>query len=146
MLVFNGIYAKLLRQYIEFKRNLGYRYDSEYRYREFDRFTVQQRCSSIGLTKELFELWSAKRPNENDSNRYRRIVDISNFSKYLNSIGFQSYIPQYTGKYKGVHVPYIFSHDEIKNIFLACDNIPITGYSNLTLVLPALLRLTVVPG
>lgn len=141
MLKFHGIYAQLLRQYIEFKRNLGYRYESEYQYRDFDRFTQSQNCKSIGLTKELCELWGTKRPNESDSTCYHRVNNIRNFSMYLNSLGFQSYVPRQPKNYKTTFVPYIFSHDEINRVFNVCDHLPITGYSNLTWILPAVFRL-----
>ncbi|MTI71703.1 MAG: integrase [Firmicutes bacterium] len=141
MLEFYGIYSQLLRQYIDFKRNLGYRYESEYSYRDFDRFTQNQGCKSIGLTKELCQLWSSKRPNESNSNCYRRVSNIRNFSLYLNSLGIKSYVPSQPKKFKTTFIPYIFSHDEIKQFFSACDHLPITGYSNLTWILPAVFRL-----
>lgn len=141
MLEFEGLYGQLLRQYIEFKRNLGYLYESEYIYRNFDRFTKQQGCVSIGLSKELFDLWSAKRLNESDSNCYHRVSDIRNFSKYLNSLGIQSYVSRQFKKYKTTFVPYIFSQIEIQQFFIVCDNLPITGYSNITWILPAVFRL-----
>lgn len=141
MLEFKGLYGQLLRQYIEFKRNLGYKYESEYRYRDFDHFTQDKGCLSVGLTKELLDKWGTKRPNESESNCYKRINDIRNFSIYLNSLGFQSYVPRQSKSYKTTFVPYIFSHTEIQRFFTACDNLPITGYSNLTWVLPAVFRL-----
>lgn len=141
MLEFQGLYGKLLRQYIEFKRNLGYKYESEYRYRDFDHFTQKQGCVSIGLTKELFDLWSTKKPNESDSNCYHRVNDIRNFSIYLNSLGIQSYVPRPHKNYKNTFVPYIFSINEIQRFFVSCDHLPITGYSNVTWILPAVFRL-----
>lgn len=141
MLEFQGLYAQLIRDYIEFKRNLGYKYESEYRYRDFDRFTQEQGCMSLGLTKELFDSWGTKRFNETESNRYHRISEIRNFSIYLNSLGIQSYVPRTHKNYKTTFVPYIFSIDEIQQLFESCDNLPITGYSNVTWVLPAVFRL-----
>lgn len=141
MLEFEGVHGQLLRQYIDFKKNLGYLYESEYIYRNFDRFTQKQGCMSIGLTKEIFELWGEKGLNESDSNCYHRFNDIRNFSIYLNSIGIQSYVPRQLKKYKTTFVPYIFSHIEIEQFFMVCDNLPITGYSNITWILPAVFRL-----
>lgn len=141
MLEFSGIYGQLLKQYIEFKRNIGYRYESEYPYLDFDRFTEEQGCKSIGLTKQLCQLWGIKRPNESDSNCYKRVNIIRNFSIYLNSLGFKSYVPNQIRNYKTNFLTYIFDEDEIQKFFIACDNLSITNYSNLAWILPAVFRI-----
>jgi site-specific recombinase XerD len=141
MIKFCGIYAPYIKDYIEFKRNLGYRFSFEYRLRDFDRFTVEQGCSIVGLTKELCELWGTRRPNETEVNCYKRVNDIRNFSIYLNSLGYKSYIPVQNTKYQSTFVPYIFSKAEIEKFFCTCDSLPITGYSVITQTLPAVFRL-----
>ena len=53
------------RQYIDFKRNLGYKFiDAESKYCLFDRFVLFNGESKIGITKELADEWAIKRPNE----------------------------------------------------------------------------------
>ncbi len=43
MINYNGIYATYIRQFLGYKRSLGYAfYMEEYIYRMFDRFTVEQ--------------------------------------------------------------------------------------------------------
>jgi hypothetical protein len=72
---FKGIYSELLDRYIEFKRNLGYKFiDAEYTYSLFDRFTIECGETKIGISRKLAESWAEKRPNESDSTCYRRVM------------------------------------------------------------------------
>ena len=141
MINYSGIYAPYIKSYIEFKRNLGYRFSLEYHFKDFDRFTIEQGCNIVGLTKELCEHWGTRRPNETEVNCYKRVNNIKNFSIYLNSLGFKSYISIQNAKYQSMFVPYIFSKAEIENFFRVCDNLPITGHSEITQTLPALFRI-----
>ena len=105
---FYGINACFLKQYIAFKRNMGYALKDIYTFRMFDRFTIENEASAIGLTKELAEKWAEKRPNESNVTMYKRFNDIINFSIYLNHLGYQSYIPKQMKSYQRTFTPYIF--------------------------------------
>lgn len=122
MVEFESIYGDWILQYIKFKRSLGYKYNNaEIRFRVFDRFAVQENCSQVGLTKSLFEKWMEPRDNEQESNRYRRVNELINFSRYLNDLGISSYCPRNIPHIKTSFTPYIFTHDEIARFFTACD-------------------------
>ena len=41
----------------------------------------------VGLTKDLFEKWMEPTANELESNRYRRVNELINFSRFLNDLG-----------------------------------------------------------
>ncbi len=138
---FYGIYANLLCQFITFKRSLGYAFRLEYYFGDFDRFTLEQNVSTIGLTKDLTDKWAEKRPNESEVNRYERVNKIANFSKFLNNIGYQSYIPRQIKSYKSTFIPYIFSQKEISAFFQACDSLEISEFSNIAYTLPTVFRL-----
>lgn len=144
MKTFSGVYASLLEQYISFKRSMGYKYESaEYRFAVFDRFTIEQGCTQVGLTKELCDLWALKRPNETESHKYNRICELRCFSMYLNSIGISSHVIRTTNHVKPSFVPYIFTHDEIRRFFDACDRSPKEGggKARFELAAPAFFRL-----
>jgi integrase/recombinase XerD len=74
---FYGVNANLIEQYIAFKRNLGYALSNTYTFKMFDEFTIEQKATSIGLTKELARKWGEKRPNESDVNLYKRVNTIN---------------------------------------------------------------------
>lgn len=140
---FSGIYAKLLDQYIAFKRNLGFKYvDAEYTYAQFDRMTIERMEEEIGITKELAHDWAAKRPNESDSTCYRRVMYLIHFAVFLKDMGYASYIPPYPRDYKSTFTPYIYTIKEIHSIFWACDRLELGNHMDSTAnVLPAMLRL-----
>jgi len=142
MIIYCGIYATFIEQYISFKRSLGYKFvDAAYTYLLFDRFTIKNKETKMGITKDLSERWAEKRPNESDSTCYRRILYLAQFSAFLNKTGYTSFIPRLPKSYKSTFVPYIFSKDEIKAIFLACDRLKSNENFNTSVhVIPALFR------
>ena len=122
MVEFESVYGSFISQYIAFKRSLGYKYtQAEFRFRVFDRFAVKEKCEQVGLTKDLFEKWMEPIPNEKESNRYRRVNELINFSRYLNDLGIASYCPRNIPHIRSGFSPYIFTHDEILRFFAACD-------------------------
>ena len=50
----------------------------------------QEGCEQVGLTKDLFEKWMVPTANELESNRYRRVNELINFSRFLNDLGIAS--------------------------------------------------------
>lgn len=139
---YQGIYAILLDQYIDFKRNLGYKFESaENTYHLFDQFSILNGETEIGVTKELAEKWTKKRPNESDSTRYKRIMYLIQFTSFLNDSGYLSYIPRLPKAYKSTFTPYIFSKDEMHAIFTASDRLEVNGsMDSAANVIPVLLR------
>ena len=122
MVEFESVYGSFISQYIAFKRSLGYKYiQAAFRFRVFDRFAVKEKCEQVGLTKDLFEKWMEPIPNEKESNRYRRVNELINFSRYLNDLGIASYCPRNIPHIRSGFSPYIFTHDEISRFFAACD-------------------------
>lgn len=136
-----GISAHLIEQYIAFKKNMGYEYRDTYNFKTFDDFTIKNGATTIGLTKKLAEKWQEKRPNESDVTRYKRVNDVANFCIYLNQLGYQSYIPRTPKKYRSTFTPYIFSKDELKSFFTACDTIKVHDKSNMKYILPVVFRM-----
>lgn len=138
---FYGINSYLIEQYISFKRNLGYAISNTYTFKMFDEFTIEQKATSIGLTKELAIKWAEKRQNESNVNQYRRVNTIINFSIYLNQLGYQSYIPKRIKNYQSTFTPYIFSREELRAFFIACDLIEVKRASPMKYILPIIFRL-----
>lgn len=139
---FQSIYASLLEQYINFKRNLGYKFiDAESTYYLFDQFVLLNRELEFGITKELAYKWAIKRPNESDSTCYRRVMYLIQFASFLNDLGYSSYIPKLPKAYKSTFTPYIFSKNELNAIFKSSDQLEISGSMDSAVnVIPALLR------
>ena len=140
---FQGIYAPHIEEYLNLKRNLGFKLrDAEYVFAMFDRLTVERSEKSIGITKELSDVWCKKRPNEADGTKYDRVSKLSLFARFLCDMGFPSYIPKIP-RFKTSFAPYIFSKQEIAAIFSACDHF-VPGrisYNAAHSMMPVLIRL-----
>jgi integrase/recombinase XerD len=140
---YQGIYASLLDQYVNFKKNLGYKFRSaESTYYLFDQFTIQNGEIEIGITKELADKWAVQRANESDSTCYKRVMYLIQFASFLNDSGYKSYIPRLPRAYKSTFTPYIFSHKEMEAIFAASDQLEMNNSMFSTVnAIPAILRM-----
>ncbi|MGV8091479.1 MAG: tyrosine-type recombinase/integrase [Mangrovibacterium sp.] len=139
---FYGIYAPYLKELVELKRSLGFKYIcGEFVFSVFDRFTIERNETTIGITKELSDTWCQRRDNESNSYHYRRCFLLSSLSSFLCKKGIRSYVPQLP-PVKNTFVPYIFSRKEMDRIFAACDNMQ-SGNNDMRspiFTMPALIR------
>lgn len=145
---FTSIYANFLEQYLDYKKNMGYSIASiEPALYLFDQFTVSEKVSELGISKELANKWYLKRPNESASTRYRRIMHLIHFSCFMNDLGYSSYVPRLPREYKSTFTPYIFTHEEIAAIFSACDSLKMNNLMDSTVnVIPSIIRLLYATG
>lgn len=140
---FWGIYAPYIKQLIDLKRGLGFKYETEeYIHSLFDRFTIEMNETEVGISKGLAEKWCERNNNESDSYRYHRGVCLCQLSSYLCKIGIRSYIPRLQ-KSNHSFTPYVFSKEEITAIFVASDNLRAQRkmMNTILFVMPAMLRL-----
>jgi len=116
-----GIYAPYIRDFIDMKRSLGFKYEKQEQILlRFDRFTRERGETELGISKELADKWCERRSNESDGNRYFRCVCINQLSSYLCNLGIRSYIPRLP-PIQSTFTPYIYSKKEITAIFNAAD-------------------------
>lgn len=140
---FVGEFQDLLHNFIKHKRALGYKYTSTCENLiRFSIFTLNYKIENMVLSKEIVLDWTAKRKLESIKTWEHRASDLRQFTLYLQDLGYNPYIP---GKKRKVvrneYIPYIFTHEEIKRFFCACDCIPPHALSNKHKVLPVLFRL-----
>ena len=116
-----GIYAPYIRQFIDFKRSLGFKYvTEEIVYSIFDRFTIELGETKVGISKELSDKWCERKKNESESYWIHRSACIARLSSYLCTIGIRSYIPRLPRR-KSTFVPFVFSKNEMESVFVATD-------------------------
>lgn len=138
-----GIYAEYIKQFIDFKRSIGFKYDTEEKLLiYFDRFTIMRAEKKVGITRELAEAWSQSNPNESSSYKVHRCICLNQFASYLCKVGVPSYMLQLP-RHKSAFVPYIFSWEQMTAIFTACDMLRSKKkrMDSPIIILPALLRL-----
>ncbi|CAM4425954.1 tyrosine-type recombinase/integrase [Paenibacillus alkaliterrae] len=140
---FVGEFKELLLDYVRFKRNLGYKYDTTpANLRRFSEFSLHYDIVNKSLSRQLVLDWTARRKNEGVKTWEHRSSDLRQFALYLQDKGYDAFIP--LGKRKvsrGDFVPYIFTHDEIECFFKACDSILPHPLSNKHDSYPLLFRL-----
>lgn len=134
--------APFFTSYVEFKRSLGYKMQYTHVYKNLDRFLHERAYKPIGLTEDILSDWCERRANEGESTRYKRIVDVKNFSIYLNGLGYPSFVPRLPKHCSSSFTPYIFSHEDLTCFFASCDLLDFhANYQSLHHILPALFRL-----
>lgn len=123
--IYQGIFAELLRAFIEEKRSLGCRYKEEERLSFiFDQLSLNYDCSD-GLTAELVNAFTEYQPNWQATTQKRRISFVQNFGAYLLRHDIHAFRAGYTvmRSMQPEFKPYIFSHTEIDQFFAMADNI-----------------------
>ncbi len=141
---YHSIYGLPIKQFIELKRKLGFKFGSGAFYLgKIDLFAQERAETSLGITKEFAEKWCEKTANETDLNRYNRIGFLAQLSSYLRDTGIESYIPRLPAIPQSTFIPYIYSGTEIVALFKACDELKlrVANSHNCLLCMPALFRL-----
>ncbi len=140
-----GIFSELAYSFINYKRSLGYKYESEPKcLSRFCRFAEEKGVSTVEITKELAYEWCSPREYEASKSRCHRITCIRQFAIYLSDLGYPAFIlpeQKFTDSYKSF-APYIFTHDEINWLIKAVDRTKERRVSrNMHLSLPVIFRL-----
>lgn len=142
---FLSVLSVPIKGYIAEKQAVGYKFEKGAdMLKIFDSFVHSHCLIETVLTKQLVMEWTARKPNETVSTQCGRISLLRGLAEYMNRVGYSAYvyskamvtINRYT------YIPYIFSSNEMKRIFEACDHYPQNNCApNRHLVLPLLLRI-----
>ena len=139
-----------MSQFIDMKRKLGFEYKTgSFILSKIDNLAEIRKETSPGITKDFAEDWSKKQPNESEHYRCDRIRFLVQFSSYLCDVGIQSYIPKLPRSSQHTFIPYIYSKQEIDDIFKASDKLRLKSHANFNtslISIPALIRLLYCTG
>jgi site-specific recombinase XerD len=110
---------------------------------QLDGYLVDIKQSTAHITKGIWEGWLSSFGDLKESSLYRKYRIAIRFATYLCTMGVDSYIPRAPKLCFNDFVPHIFSHEEMADIFSACDRLQLDkNYPGSILVsMPALLRL-----
>jgi integrase len=147
--VYYSIYAFHIKQFLELKRKLGFKYGAGAFYLSKIDILAQERSeTSPGITKAFADKWGERKANETELNRYYRIMFLAQLSSYILDTGIESYIPKLPPFPKITFTPYIYSKTEIDAIFIASDKLRLKMMNMHTSLfcIPALLRLLYCTG
>lgn len=144
---YSGGLSALCENFIKEKSAVGYIYNTEAKkLSEFSRFSLSFEYPENTLTKEVVQAWISKKTTDSDRNQYARFSLISQFANYMKRIGCPAYIPDRTeiGKLHKTFIPYIFTHQQIRDFFTAVDSLKLSAHSvalRRHLIMPVLFRM-----
>jgi len=132
----------LLSDFLAQKRALGYKYnEQEHSLKRFIDFVgtrnPQGQCM---LPKELVLEYCGRRASETPKTQSNRISDLRQFIAYLNTNGFETYMPKLPRKQQSKYLPYVFTHEQMSSIIAAADALEWHNRYNCAEVYPVLFR------
>ena len=121
---YKSILAPVIESLIDMKHNLGFKYVSESKLlRRVDQLALNHRLDDIILMEDFVNEFIKKHANEKDINITSRVTVIRELARFMIAQGYKAYVvpPLPRGSYRSSFVPYIFTNEELKKIFLAAD-------------------------
>ena len=121
---FNGIFKEELENFVIYKRNNGYVFNTNIeKLKNFDNYTIEYKITTKKLTKELVINYIESHKNWKGITKNVYASFIRQFAIYLDIVGIDSYIlPLKYYSAKRNFKPYIFTNEEITKIFKSIDN------------------------
>ena len=127
---FNSSLAPAIEGLIREKRTSGYMYNSNADVlKELDTFCIENGFGSETVTKDLSDAWAVQRDTEGISARNIRVSNLRQVSKYLLSIGTESYIPKMLQSTE-TKIAHVFSPEERKEFFEYLNKLKIKRQDN----------------
>jgi site-specific recombinase XerD len=141
---YESVFAEHMAAFIQYKHAQGLKYTAVPRsLRAFSRFLEAKGADGTGIGKEMVEEWCSLRLNESRRTQGRRIIETTQFLKYLSENGIPIHLPHKARKCQteSSFVPYIFSQEELFRFFTECGKIHARTPSVMPDMLPVLFRL-----
>jgi len=140
---FHGPFAVYLRDYLAEKRALGFKYVEQERcLREFDNLSLEYDCGD-GLPKDLVMAYIERKPHWSQSTQRHKVSIARNVAIYLHNHGLPAFLcdEKSIAKNPSGFKPYIFTRQQMENIFNQADSITPRGSMNSNLFYPVILRM-----
>jgi len=119
---FTGPFAPMCEAFVKQRRALGASYNGQiWVLRRFDNLAKNFDIQDFTITRELAGAWMEKSPNESGSYHSVRLYTIWHFADFLVQQGCDSYWRRFKLRKNSTHVPYVFTKDELRQIFAALD-------------------------
>jgi site-specific recombinase XerD len=142
---FSSIFAPYIHKFINAKEAMGFsKRTFEMILKDFDLFFIKEQVETLFITQSLIAKWRATQVNCSEKTIYSKYSIIAQFSRYMNHLGFSCFVPRLPKRKYNTYVPYIFTHEQIKAIFMTCDSLLMGSREDLDsrlFAMPAILRL-----
>lgn len=133
---------------LDLKEALGYnRQTYKFHIIPFIDYCADNFPASDEITKEMLDNWLLFKKFETDNTRKHAIINIRNFARYLNAVGKKAYVPteEYNIRIQRYY-PYIFTDNELVQLFDSIDGVKPCERSHTELILPVLFRMELCCG
>ena len=127
---FRSPLACWMAKFIQEKRILGWRYETEYKVLcRLDRHLCEIKLDSEQLPREVVECWAAAAPHEKPESQAVRLRTVRQFTKYLARHGVPAYSPPERSRRSPCrnHTPYIFTHGQVAVLLATVDRLEAEG-------------------
>lgn len=134
-------FSKYIINYIATKRMSGYKFDVQERVlQHFDSFLFYNGYEGHTITKRMIEEFIYIKEEASSTHRKKEVI-LNQFCQHINSLGVHVYIPEIkTPLTKCNYIPYIFTKDEVRRLFIAIDSFPTVQNSSRNTIDPVLFR------
>ena len=143
--VYTSIFAPYFHQYLREKESFGQKAEQiKWTLREFDRFFLQTGQKTLYISSDMVRSWAETRTNDSCSTLYHKYSVLTDFCRYMCLLGHECFIPRLPRKKRNDNfTPVIFTHEQMRDIFNACDNLVMKEHhtTSIMFIIPALLRL-----
>ena len=140
-----GKLSEVIIKYIAEKRGMGLQFNSDSKnLAHLDRFTMRFDCETNILSKEIVIAYTTKTINESSNNRIYRFNLVNRLALYMQRCGYEAYYQPKINikKSQTQYIPYIYSYNELKKIFIAADETKASPqHTNYHLVIPLMFRI-----
>lgn len=141
---YRSVMAPYIKSFIESKNRKGIKgEDIKWVLYGLDRYLSGKNHQVCYIDRISYNGWyHATCDNKQVSTVYQKVSIMRRFLLYMSGMGLECYVPRLPKKHKSEYVPYIFTENEIKSLFVAADNLRQKEHhaKSLMMVVPVLLR------
>jgi len=137
-----GQLAGIIEDFILFKKSQGFKYliEENTLYR-FSVFSMKYSFDSQTIPENMLADWFKLRPFEKTATQHARCSCTHVFIRYAMDYGYKVNLPEFPKTQRIKYVPYIFTDEEIKSFFKACDSLEPYAGSYRHEIVPVVFRL-----
>src|SRR5690554_1808499 len=140
---YTSVFAPFINSFIHGKELQGYKATQlKWMLLEFDKFFTQVSKKELFISSGDVNNWAATRTCDKPNTLYQKYCAMAEFCRYMCLLGYECYIPRRPKKCIANYIPTIFTHEQIRAIFNACDNLVMKEHhaQSIMIIMPTLIR------
>jgi len=143
LIEYTSVFAPFINDYIHEKELQGFK-ETQLKWilLEFDRFFLQTSKKELFISSDDIKNWAATRTFDKPNTLYQKYCSMACFCRFMCLLGYECYIPRRPRKHFTSYIPTIFTHEQMRSIFHACDNLVMKEHhaQSIMIIMPALIR------